>query len=581
MLFGQNISHKTIMHCLACILLLFQFSASVSAQDKEAGNAADKATGKLDPSKMTLEQLEVAIAATAKNGKFKPLEIALGTKSYGSTESLIKVLIDVPKFTKFEISRFGMRLSNGFRDGFEMNLHCIKTASRLEQIRRDNLSNDVTYLFKTKEFHIWKDVHVDSRTGKTTNYYRFAMKKTIHHVDCVFEHSLGEAQPFEDLLLMIASARSARPKEPAPKYPVEALKFYKWNLKENEGKLTYIEDSEFACDSMFALLPRAKGLQDVQWLNLRNENMTDEGLKCLAGFKNLERLNVHSGGVTGTGLRHLVRLKKLKALGTSMSGINDEGLKSVALLSNLEELTLPGQFITDDGFKPLARLRSLRLLWITWTGLDEFSGHGLAHLSKLPKLEKIYLSNMPVTDEGLREFKRAPALRELNLSETKVYGRELTNLANFPELRKVSLSDTPIIDLTGIAMIPKLESLSLLDTKVDDEQVAKLAKCKMLKTLYLRNTRVSDKSIVEIAKLPLLEYIGLENTLVTDKAVEALAKAPKLKSLDLSRTAITDKSVEIIQSMKSLTRVTLKNTRASSGAIEALKKARPKLDVSE
>jgi internalin A len=70
-------------------------------------------------------------------------------------------------------------------------------------------------------------------------------------------------------------------------------------------------------------------------LDLFISNVTDAGLKELAGLKNLRALNLGHTKVTGAGLQALTGLKDLQALDLQFTQASDAGLKGLAGLRSL------------------------------------------------------------------------------------------------------------------------------------------------------------------------------------------------------------------------------------------------------
>ena len=76
-------------------------------------------------------------------------------------------------------------------------------------------------------------------------------------------------------------------------------------------------------------------------LELRdNEEITDAGLKELAGLKNLQRLDLSGTKITDAGLKELAGLKSLQTLDLAATQVTDAGLKELAGLKSLQSLNL-------------------------------------------------------------------------------------------------------------------------------------------------------------------------------------------------------------------------------------------------
>lgn len=105
--------------------------------------------------------------------------------------------------------------------------------------------------------------------------------------------------------------------------------------------------------------------RSLRSLALGNAECSDKGLLALTGLTDLESLDLRGTNVTDDGIKHLARLKKLKRIELP-SGVSDEALKTLRQLEDLEsiELVFPGKGITESGLqslKALPRLREIRV----------------------------------------------------------------------------------------------------------------------------------------------------------------------------------------------------------------------------
>jgi Leucine-rich repeat (LRR) protein len=118
-------------------------------------------------------------------------------------------------------------------------------------------------------------------------------------------------------------------------------------------------------------------------LNLREAEVSDAGLKEIAGLKQLQWLFLSYTQVTDEGLKELTGLKNLQVLHLIDTNVTDEGLKNLAGLKNLKAIYLNGTQVSDAGLKELAGLKNLQWLGI---GRSKVTAAGVAELQKtLPK----------------------------------------------------------------------------------------------------------------------------------------------------------------------------------------------------
>ena len=126
-------------------------------------------------------------------------------------------------------------------------------------------------------------------------------------------------------------------------------------------------------------------------------------------------LDLFAVQVTDEGLKALAGLKSLQVLILSDTPVTDEGLKQLAGLTNLQSLWLGNTSVTDEGLKELAGLKSLQSLFLYNTGVN---GTGLKALAGSKSLQLLNLGGSPVTDAGLKALAGSKSLQLLNLGST-------------------------------------------------------------------------------------------------------------------------------------------------------------------
>ena len=118
----------------------------------------------------------------------------------------------------------------------------------------------------------------------------------------------------------------------------------------------------------------------VSFGNNKGRNVTDAGLKELAGLKSLQYLNLSATNVTDVGLKEFAGLKSLDALTLNGTKVTDAGLKELADFKSLQTLLLTGTQVTGRaGLKELAGLKSLQVLGLSGTQVTDA---GVAELQK-------------------------------------------------------------------------------------------------------------------------------------------------------------------------------------------------------
>jgi internalin A len=112
-------------------------------------------------------------------------------------------------------------------------------------------------------------------------------------------------------------------------------------------------------------------------LLLSHANVTDAGLKELAGFKSLQNLILYETKVTDAGLKELGGLNSLQSLDLGWTQLTD--LKELGGLNSLQSLSVSGTKVTNAGLKGLAGLKSLQ--WLDLRG-TQVTAAGVAELKK-------------------------------------------------------------------------------------------------------------------------------------------------------------------------------------------------------
>ena len=312
---------------------------------------------------------------------------------------------------------------------------------------------------------------------------------------------------------------------------------------------------------------------DIQFLNLRDTDLNDEGLTHVGRLAGLRVAELRHTRITDAGSAHLANLYNLKeisldAFGVERDGfgVGDEAMKVLGQLPALECVGLRLTKVTDAGLAALCDCQTLTQLDLSGT---KVSDAGMMHLQRLPKLNSlrlgVYEEGANITDEGLKVVGELVKLKHLNLSGTKITERGLAHLEKLSNLEDLSLDNTNIKEAglasleplqalkrlrlytrhpttdVGAEHLAKLKSLERLTEHlhVTDQGVALLATLPELSELELSGKGVTDASATTIAGMKSLKWLHVQECPITDATLEALASAPKLEYLLLSRTKVT------------------------------------------
>src|SRR5687767_98050 len=185
------------------------------------------------------------------------------------------------------------------------------------------------------------------------------------------------------------------------------------------------------------------------------EQITDEGMAAIKGWKRLKHLNVRGTKITDTTLEHVAGIATLESLDAGYAQVTDVGLDRLTTLGNLKKLTIGGNKLTDVGLQALRYLTGLTHLDLTgmqrtdsglWSiSLTEF---GVDTIATLKELRELRLGGTPVSARSLEKLKVLSKLERLVLQGCKRVGDDAAPvLASWPSLT--------IVDLKGTAMTEK------------------------------------------------------------------------------------------------------------------------------
>ena len=190
------------------------------------------------------------------------------------------------------------------------------------------------------------------------------------------------------------------------------------------------------------------------------EQITDEGMAALKGWRRLKRINLRGTKVTDTTLEHLAAVASLEALDVGYAQITDVGLDRLTPLLNLRELTIGGNKLTDTGLQGLRQLPGLTALSLggeqrTDSGLWSVSltEVGLEAVATLQELRELRLDGMPVTARWLEKLKPLRKLERLSLQRCKkLDDAAVSALTTWPMLKVVDLTATAVTE-KGLAQL--------------------------------------------------------------------------------------------------------------------------------
>jgi hypothetical protein len=260
----------------------------------------------------------------------------------------------------------------------------------------------------------------------------------------------------------------------------------------------------------------------------RNERVTDEWLKRLAGLTTLRRLDLANCAIQGDGLRHLVTLAGLRELNLTLTPVTDAALKHLSGLTELRKLGLAS---------------------------TQCNGTGFAHLKALRKLESVNFHFTPLNDAGLQAISQVPIADRLWFAHTHFTDQGAASLAALTQLKRCGIGSKEKASsgeaVAALAKLP-LEDLALLDNQATPRGIAHAAKIRTLRRLDVSYApTVTNDSMKLVAQMPKLEEFKLGSAQVTDEGLQFLAASKSLKKLTLGGMKnITPAGIEQLQNSR-------------------------------
>ena len=143
----------------------------------------------------------------------------------------------------------------------------------------------------------------------------------------------------------------------------------------------------------------------------------DDLLVGLRGLNQLQWLSLYGDRITDDELAHLRCLTRLEHLDLLHTAVTDMGLMSLQGMNQLRELSLDGTKVSDDGLPHLPKVAAIQSLDLSRTRVTD---RGLKHLKNLTALHRLCLVGTQVTDQGLRDIQGLNGLKEVDLRLTGV-----------------------------------------------------------------------------------------------------------------------------------------------------------------
>jgi len=224
-------------------------------------------------------------------------------------------------------------------------------------------------------------------------------------------------------------------------------------------------------------------------LDLSGLNMTDDDVNLLGDKRFLNNLELRDNQLTDKGIKEILASSNLESL--DLSGNNFDGSCLAGNSSSIQTLTLEHVPLTDAIF---------------------------ASIDKNAGFQRVVLCNTQMTNVALRGIVNC---NQLEFGDGAIDDQGLA-LSGITSLTFLKLKSKQFTGKCFETWSPYIRSLDLSDSGIQDETIPFLSKIAGLSYLWLNDTNITDTALPHLVKLP-IQHLDLSNTQVT---YEALIKTP-------------------------------------------------------
>ncbi|MBT6460019.1 MAG: adenylate cyclase [Planctomycetaceae bacterium] len=315
-------------------------------------------------------------------------------------------------------------------------------------------------------------------------------------------------------------------------------------------------------------------------VDLSDRTLSESLITALTKLPELSVLRLRRTSISDEQLGRFITLK-LRMIDLRNTNITDDGLVHLAKIKSLVDIQLEKSKVTDIGIQ---RLAGLNLKSFNANYCTSISNRSLAVLAAMPSMEQIQLDYTKINDTGMAVLTTASRLTRLRIRGVDITGAGLAHISQLKNLSRLNLRDTSLDDagLTVIAALPTIDWLDISECRLaTPDGLGQLKKASTLTYLDLWETKTNDDVLATFGGLTKLKFLNLKATYVTDNSLPVLLKLTELAELNVAGTQLTDTSFLALGKIPSLKKLNVANTDIGFDTIDSLTESRSDLEVIE
>ncbi|MBK9144798.1 MAG: protein kinase [Candidatus Melainabacteria bacterium] len=348
---------------------------------------------------------------------------------------------------------------------------------------------------------------------------------------------------------------------------------------ENLGKLVGLVHLSLSRDPLLkSRLPVLEGLPRLTSLNLNSCSLKDSDLDCIKDL-NLTMLELKDNNLTDAGIKKLQSLHRLEQLDLSdCTYVSPKGIRTLAAAFSRKVKIKPDP---DQAASPYTHDIMTPNL-VPPSGSQQYhEAFGEWRAKDIPLMigsDVTYLRFREMDNDlsGFEQLKQSN-LRILDLTKSSVRDEDLEHLKRLPRLEHLLLNECHNITDDGIARLRSmpLSSLELMETNITDRAIAyageirtlrnlNLERCpnikgstldslKMVRSINMKDCRgLEGKNLSKLLSIPHIDHIGLTSVGLEDSDIESMAGV-HARRIHLSyNPELGDKTLAVLSALKDL-----------------------------